>query len=158
MQPRIEVISEKKLVGLSTRLSLTQNRTAALWQSFQNRKKEITNAINTDRISLQLYDANYFRDFNPSKEFTKWAAVEVFDFSSVPSDMQTLIIPAGEYAVFHYKGSSTDNSIFQYIFSVWLPKSDYALDNRPHFEVLGDKYKNADPSSEEDIYVPVRKK
>jgi predicted transcriptional regulator YdeE len=32
------------------------------------------------------------------------------------------------------------------------------IDNRPHFEVLGDKYKNNDPSSEEEIWIPIRKK
>jgi len=32
------------------------------------------------------------------------------------------------------------------------------LDDRPHFEVLGDKYKNADPDSEEEIWIPIRTK
>jgi AraC family transcriptional regulator len=35
-----------------------------------------------------------------------------------------------------------------------LPGSEYFLDNRPHFEVLGDKYKNNDPTSEEEIWKP----
>jgi AraC family transcriptional regulator len=65
-------------------------------------------------------------------------------------------IPGGLYAVFDYKGSSTDSSIFQYIFETWLPNSDYELDNRPHFEVLGDKYKNNDPASEEEIWIPIK--
>lgn len=30
---------------------------------------------------------------------------------------------------------------------MWLPNSDYLLDDRPHFELLGDKYKNNDPNS-----------
>jgi len=32
------------------------------------------------------------------------------------------------------------------------------LDNRPHFEVLGEKYKNGDPESEEEIWIPVKEK
>jgi AraC family transcriptional regulator len=40
----------------------------------------------------------------------------------------------------------------------WLPSSDYVLDNRPHFEILGEKYKINDPESEEKIWIPVRKK
>jgi len=44
---------------------------------------------------------------------------------------------------------NTDNRI--YIFSDWLPKSDYELDEKPHFEILGEKYKNDDPNSEEEI-------
>jgi AraC family transcriptional regulator len=60
--------------------------------------------------------------------------------------------------VFHYKGLSTDTSIFQYIFGTYLPASEYELDQRPHFEILGDKYKNMDTESEEDIYIPIRLK
>ncbi|MCB0855813.1 MAG: GyrI-like domain-containing protein, partial [Bacteroidetes bacterium] len=48
--------------------------------------------------------------------------------------------------------------IFQYIFFECLPKSDYLLDNRPHFEVLGEKAKLNDPNSEEEIWVPIRLK
>jgi AraC family transcriptional regulator len=57
---------------------------------------------------------------------------------------------------FYYKGSSTDTRIFQHIFETWLPQSGYELDNRPHFEVLGEKYRNNDPESEEDIYIPIK--
>ena len=60
--------------------------------------------------------------------------------------------------MFLYKGLSTDPTIFQYIFAEWLPKSDYLLDNRPHFEVLGEKAKLNDPNSEEEIWVPIRLK
>jgi AraC family transcriptional regulator len=72
--------------------------------------------------------------------------------------METFVLSGGEYAVFDYKGSSNDSSIFQYIFMNWLPNSGYNLDNRPHFEVLGEKYKNNDPTSEEEIWIPIRNK
>ena len=72
--------------------------------------------------------------------------------------METFSLAGGLYAVFDYKGSSNDPSIFQFIFGTWLPSSDYVLDDRPHFEVLGDKYKNNDPNSEEEIWIPIRQK
>jgi AraC family transcriptional regulator len=155
MQPRIENLAEKKLIGLNLRMSLLNNRTGALWQSFMPRRHEIKNTVSSNLISLQIYSPSHFKNFSPANEFTKWAAVEVRHFEDVPSGFDTMIIPSGTYAVFHYKGSSTDSSIFQYIFSEWLPKSRYALDDRPHFELLGEKYKNADPSSEEEIWIPV---
>jgi AraC family transcriptional regulator len=34
----------------------------------------------------------------------------------------------------------------------------YFLDDRPHFEILGDKYKNGDPDSEEEIWIPIKQK
>ena len=109
-------------------------------------------------ISMQVYSSLYYADFKPSNEFEKWATVEVTDFDIVPNEMEPFTLTGGLYAVFDYKGSSTDNSIFQYIFATWLPSSEYQLDDRPHFEVLGDKYKNNDPSSEEEIWIPIRKK
>jgi AraC family transcriptional regulator len=48
-----------------------------------------------------------------------------------------------------------DTAIFQYIYSTWLPASGYALDNRPHFELLGEKYKQGSPHSEEEIWIPI---
>ena len=72
--------------------------------------------------------------------------------------MQTLILEEGTYAVFDYKGSGNDNRIFEYIFGTWLPQSEYELDKRPHFEVLGEKYKNNDPDSEEEIWIPIKLK
>jgi AraC family transcriptional regulator len=158
MQPKIEIIKAKKLIGLSLTMSFVNNRTGQLWQSFMPRRKEITNTLTTELISLQLYDPLHFQNFNPAKEFTKLACVEVSDFENIPQGMQSLMIPSSEYAIFHHKGSSEDITTFQYIFSQWLPNSDYHLDSRPHFEVLGEKYKNADSSSEEFIYVPVKSK
>ena len=72
--------------------------------------------------------------------------------------METYSLAGGLYAVFDYKGSSTDPSIFQHIFGTWLPNSEYMLDDRPHFEVLGDKFKNNDPNSEEEIWIPIKTK
>lgn len=71
--------------------------------------------------------------------------------------MGIFIIPAGQYAVFHYKGSHNNGfDVFSYIFGEWLPASGYELDDRPHFELLGPKYKNGDPDSEEEIWIPIR--
>ena len=68
------------------------------------------------------------------------------------------MLPEGNYAVFNYKGLSTDTAVFHYIFFEWLPNSDWVLDDRPHFEVLGSKYKNDSVDSEEEIWIPVKAK
>ena len=137
-------------------MSLANNKTGELWKNFAPRRREITNNLTNDFISMQIYTPTYFADFKPTNEFEKWASVEVTDFNNVPGDMETFILAGGLYAVFDYKGSSNDPSIFQYIFGTWLPGSGYALDGRPHFEVLGEKYKNNDPTSEEEIWIPIK--
>ncbi len=157
MEPLIKTISEKKLVGKRLGMSLAQNKTPSLWQSFMPHRKEITNALDAGLISMQVYDKALIAP-DLHQVFDKWAAIEVTDFETVPNGMETFILPGGLYAVFHYKGLSTDTGIFRYIFGTWLPNSNYELDHRPHFEVLGEKYKNNDPDSEEDICIPVKLK
>lgn len=160
MQPQIKTLTPKKLIGFNTTMSLTQNTTGLLWQRFMQRRKEVQNAVGTDLYSLQIYDEKLdFKDFDLSTLFVKWATVEVANFSMIPAEMETLDLPAGLYAVFLYKGRPSDfGPTFNYIFNEWLPASEYTLDNRPHFEILGAKYKNNDPESEEEIWVPVKKK
>lgn len=159
MIPKIETLAEKKLAGKHLRMSLANNTTGNLWQSFMQRRKEIVHSIGTDLYSLQVYGPSYFENFSPAGEFEKWAAVEVSSFDNLPEGFEPFILPSGLYAVFtHIGGPATGAQAFQYIFGTWLPSSDYRLDNRPHFELLGDKYSNNDPNSEEEIWIPVRQK
>ncbi|CAH0994931.1 hypothetical protein EMA8858_01046 [Emticicia aquatica] len=156
MTPRIEISNEKKLVGKRITMSFANYKIGELWQTFSPKRKEITNNISKDLISMVIYQPNHFVEFKPTNEFERWAAVEVSNFENLPTEMETFVLPSGLYAVFDYKGLHTDNSIFQYIFGKWLPNSTYVLDNRPHFEILGEKYKNNDPTSEEEIWIPIR--
>lgn len=156
MEPRIEISSEKKLIGMRLQMSLMKNLTGQLWSQFGPRIKEIQGRINQDKISMQVYDSNYDENFGPQREFTKWACVEVHDLDHLPIGMESYILKEGQYAVFDYKGSSADHSIYEYIFKEWIPRSSYEIDDRPHFEVLGEKYQNNDPHSEEEIWIPIR--
>ncbi|WP_338039340.1 GyrI-like domain-containing protein [Maribacter litopenaei] len=153
--PRIEEIKEKKLIGVSCHMSISNNKTGKLWKGFRQRVSEISHMVSSDSISLQYYPEDYFTYFDPRRNFVKWAAVEVSKETDIPKGMQCLKVPAGRYAVFEYKGPSNDSGIFQYIYNEWLPQSLYRLGHRPHFEVLGEKYKNNDPNSEEEIWIPI---
>lgn len=157
MEPVIKVLPETYLVGLRLPMSLMNNRTGELWKKFMPRKQEIKNAINSDLFSMQVYPTDYFKAFNPATPFEKWAALAVPAVDNIPPGMEVYTIRGGHYAVFHYKGSSAKGSeVFQYIFNTWLPTSTYSLDNREHFEILGTAYKNNDPTSEEDIWIPIK--
>ena len=159
MTPRIATINEKKLVGKRMTMSYADYKIGQLWSSFMPRRKEITNNVDNDLISMVVYQPDHFASFDPAKEFERWATVEDVDFNNVPDGMETFILSNGLYAVFSYTGmSSGASAFFQYIYSEWVPNSDYKLDDRPHFEVLGEKYKNNDPSSEEEIWIPIKAK
>ncbi len=158
MKPTIKTIIEKKLVGKRLQMSFADFKIGELWRSFMPGRKEITNNLTNDLISLVIYKPDHFTAFKPTNEFERWATVEVSSFDNVPAEMETFVLPGGLYAVFDYTGLNTDHSIYQYILGTWLPNSDYVLDNRPHFEVLGEKYKNNDPTSEEEIWIPIKMK
>ena len=159
MQPRIEKLHEKKLVGQRMIMSFTNNKTGLLWQRFMPLRKEITNSLNNYLYSIEIYPLLYFDKFDPSKEFEKWAAIEVASFEFVHSGMEALTIQEGLYAVFVHRGPASEGpKTYHYIFETWVPNSEYKLDNRPHFALMGEKYKNEDPDSEEEIWIPVKLK
>lgn len=157
VQPNIQLLQPKKMIGIRMSMSLAENKTALLWKTFMPHRKEIMNNVNEDLFSINIYPVGY-NPANLADEFEKWAAAEVGNDSIIPDNMQSFTLQEGLYAVFHYKGSGNDTSIFQYIFTEWLPSSGYVLDNRPHFEILGKLYKNASPDSEEDIWIPIKPK
>lgn len=159
MEPRIEQFKSKKLIGKSIRLSLTNDKTTELWKSFMMNRKLIKNPVDSNLYAVRVYADNYFSNFNPTSLFEKWATTEVIDFNDIPEGMETLVLQDGLYAVFVYRGAaSAGEPMFQYIYGTWLPNSNYMLDNRPHFEILGEKYKNGSPDSEEEIWIPIKLK
>ena len=106
MEPVIKTLTEKKLVGLHMKMTLSDNRTGELWRNFMLRRKDIKNNLSSVLYSLQVYDKSFdFVDFKQDIPFEKWAAVEVNDFTGVPSEMETFILTGGLYAVFYYKGA-----------------------------------------------------
>lgn len=156
MQPRFEQLEEKTLIGMSMEMSIQANATFKLFSTFMPRRKEIAHVKGTKVFDLRVYPPGYFLDFKPDVFFTKWALVEVAQVEAIPSGMEAFALTAGQYAVFTHIGLSTDNSPFLYIFTHWLPNADYVLDDRPHFEVLGEHSSAGDPLAEQEIWVPVR--
>lgn len=156
----IRKLAEKKLVGKRLQMSIAKNHTAYLWQSFMPERKTIYNKLSDHLFSVEVYPGpESFKTFNPQAMYTKWAAVEVQDFSQVPDSMQTLVIPEGLYAVFTYRGKPSEVAAFyQNVLTQLIPSSDYELDDRPHFAEMSQKYTGEHPDSEEELWFPVREK
>jgi AraC family transcriptional regulator len=157
MNPTIKTIPTIKFIGKNLTFTYTDYRVFELWSSFMLRRKEIQNAVGSDLYNIQINPENF--DFQPNTPFVKWAAVAVTNFEVIPDGMETLEIPEGLYAVFNYKGDQSNAAeFFNSIYTEWLPSSNYHIDNRPQFEILGEKYKNNDASSEEEIWIPIQLK
>lgn len=156
-KPRLPFVASRKVVGIKLEMSFSGDRTADLWKSFMPRRNEIKHKVGEDLFSIQIYPEGFFENFNPRNLFEKMAAAPVLEFDPVPEGLETYELPGGHYAVFEYIGKASQASdTFRYILFEWLPGSGYVLDNRPHFEILGEKYKNEDPDSEEEIWIPVK--
>jgi len=145
------------LAGKGVRMSLVQNRSAELWQSFRPLAAQISGRIGADFFSVQVYDSvEYFTAFSPQRDFTRWAAVEIAEGSPVPAGLEILELPAGQYAVFDYRGTPAEFAIYaEQIYGRLLPQAGLRLDNRPHFEILGPAYRPDDPNAEETVWIPV---
>ena len=152
---KIKKLPNTKFIGKNLSFTYADYRVFELWSSFMPRRKEIQNVTGSELFNIQVNPENF--DFKPNTPFTKWAAVAVSSFDFIPDGMETLIINEGLYAIFNYKGNQSNAaSFFNSIYTEWLPNSDYELDNRPQFEILGEKYKTNDPNSEEEIWIPVK--
>lgn len=158
--PKIVDLNKKILVGRQLTMSLRDNETAKLWQSFMPHKKDIKHTVSADLYSLQVYAKGFaMKDFTPATKFQKWAAIEVSKIEKLPANMEILELPAGKYAVFTHNGPvSKFHETASHIYGTWLPSSPYKLDNRPHFEVMGEKYLGVNhPDSEEEVWIPICK-
>lgn len=154
MNPIIKSHPNITFIGNRQTMTFSQDKTFLLWNSFMPRRNEITNRLGEELYNVVIYPNDF--DFNPTTPFEKWATAPVTNKTIVPPGMEILTIPEGLYAVFLYKGINTEaESFFKAIFTEWLPASGYQLDNRPHFEILGNKYKHNDPSSEEEVWIPI---
>ncbi|MEP2026403.1 MAG: GyrI-like domain-containing protein [Reichenbachiella sp.] len=160
-KPRIVESLPKILVGLHLEMTYaTSALTGKLWSQFMPRRMEVTNAVSQDKYSLQVFKNGF--DWNSTDahtQFVKWAGMEVNDKNSIPDGMQSFDLEGGLYAVFIHQGlPNAFPKTLHYILNEWIPSSGYEPDaSRPQYEVLGEKYMNNHPDSEEEVWFPIKK-
>lgn len=158
MKGKIRKLEKTWLTGKKLKMSMQNDRTGELFREFMHGRHLISNISGQELYAVTIYDGTgVFQNFNPQTEFEKWAAVRVTDHGNHPEGMEHLVVPEGQYAVFQYKGRPAEaGSVFDQIFREWLPDSAYELDDRPHFALMGDKYRGDHPDSEEEFWIPVK--
>ena len=157
MEPRIEILESKKLVGMRMKMTFSDNKTGELWRQFMPRRGEVQGRLSSGFISMQIYDDLDDRGFRPETSFEKWAAVEVDPQQRVPDGIEAHTLSGGKYAVCIHEGpASAAPRTFGYIFGTWLPASEYELDAREHFEILAEDYRPDDPDAREEVWIPIK--
>jgi AraC family transcriptional regulator len=66
-------------------------------------------------------------------------------------------VPPSKYAVFTHKGTLYNlGETYNFIFSKWVKDCGYEINTMLNFEWYDDRFKDNDPNSEFDIYVPIK--
>lgn len=147
------------IVGLSATASfLNANQiTSQLARQFMPRIGEVKHRKDTFRLSLQKYSNFNISEFNPNQTFQKWIGVEVDNLQFIPDHMETLTIDIGRYLVVNFEGTiEAFVNFWQDIHYNWLPNSEFEIDNRPHFERLGQDYNPNQAVNKEEIWIPIK--
>ncbi len=90
------------------------------------------------------------------------AGVEVDKNTFLPEGVYRRVVPKAEYAVFTVNGNNTNREIwaaFRYIYFVWLPNSEYCIDEDAlfDFEYYDERWDCQLGAAQMDIYIPVKK-
>lgn len=147
------------IIGNKANLSFRTNGegTGSLARQFMPRLQEITNRVGIYSFSIQKYNTFDIKTMTPETRFEKWIGVAVSDLNSIPENMESLIIPGGDFLVFPFQGSvSNFIEFWQQLHNEWLPNSIYQLDNRPHFEKLPAGYNPMRVDNQEEIWIPIK--
>ena len=156
IKARFETLPPKRFIGMRLRMSFSALRTYDLWHGFMPRRKEIQQVVGSELYSMEVVPEGFFEPYDPGAGFDKWACVEVTEGATVPAGMEELAWEGGLYAVFLHQGPpSRAAETYGQIFGAWIPASGYSVDNRPHFAVMGDRYRGEAEDSEEEIWIPV---
>lgn len=155
--PTIETLDSMKVAGIHRSMSFADPAMRELWQAFRPRANEIPSRASEDFVSLRVFEQPVRGAPTLESRFEQWAAVEVTQFNDLPQGIDSHVLGGGMYALFTYRGRASDfATAARYIYGEWLPGSDYEVDDREFFEILGPAYRPDDPHATEKVWIPVR--
>jgi AraC family transcriptional regulator len=154
MEPSIVRKAAFTVVGMEEHGRNENNELPALWQSFIPRMCEIRGRVNPhESFGLCIGDM----DYKQTGVFRYVAGQQVTDAAAVPDGMLAVTVPEATYAVFTHRGTlETLGQTYDYIYGTWLPTSGREVADTPDFELYDDRFDATSPSSEMDIYIPLK--
>ncbi len=143
----------KHLTGVKVRTTMQKAHQdcSALWQNFGPRMGELLSAGNG---CPESYGVSVMLN---AEDFDYWAAFETVSSITVPPDMASLDLPAGQYAKCAVSSLEKLGDGYMYLYETW-PKSqsEYTFDEQaPCFELYPANWQLTDAF---EIYMPLKKK
>lgn len=159
-EPAIVEKDEIKIVGMTTKTSLANNRIPKLWNAFLKRKDEIPGTTHPEIIIGVAHKAHDFNssDFHENTTYLYAVGKKIKDTVNIPEGMELMTIPSCKYAIFRHKGKFDKFGLsYIYIYGSWFPKSNYGVSNSPDLEWYDNRFLGADnDNSEIDIYISIK--
>ncbi|MCM3629710.1 GyrI-like domain-containing protein [Paenibacillus glycanilyticus] len=160
-EPKIAYLADRIVAGVACNTNTSQDRNIAkAWKTFGSKWSAITNKLNEHLCyGLEMYEPG------ASEREGVFAYLACVEVSIAPAESDSGIasftIPGGRYAVFTHLGSTEIlGETFDYIYKEWFPASGEQLRGTPQgggfdYELYDGRYRDGDPNSELDIYIPL---
>jgi AraC family transcriptional regulator len=156
--PAIQLFRGTTFIGMRKSVTSNPRETIQLWRDFMPRRGELK-ALDEMPYSIDQYPHGFFDAFDAGASFHRMVALRCHANGPCPVGMEQLTVSDGLYAVFNYHGAaSAAFAFFEWIYTKWLPTSDYLLDHRPHINPIGPEYLGEHPDSRESFWIPIKRK
>lgn len=159
IEPRIEERDEFVIAGYRKH---TRNGFEAIGESWFDLKSNMDSMKRKNEHTMYGFE-DYSEEFTAEPlAFYYMAGVEVDKNTELPEGVYRKIVPKSEYAVFTVNGNNANGEIgqaFHYIYNVWLPSSDYYIDEELlfDFEYYDERWDCQLQTAQMDIYIPIKK-
>ena len=157
--PRIETKEEFVIAGYRKH---TRNGFEAIGESWFDLKSNMDSMKRKNEHTMYGFE-DYSEEFTAEPlAFYYMAGVEVDKNTELPEGVYRKIVPKSEYAVFTVNGNNANGEIgqaFHDIYNVWLPSSDYCIDEELlfDFEYYDERWDCQLQTAQMDIYIPIKK-
>lgn len=153
--PELIELPEKTLVGISFFLADDAEITdlSNEWNRFLNEAPHIKNKT----VPECYYQVQFWSETQEIGGLFFFTGTEVTQVENLSPLLVVKIISSGKYLRFIHRGLSNKvGYTYQYIYTQFLPETEYRLTRPFNFEYYGEKYKGAfNDESESEIYIPV---
>lgn len=159
MEPRFEIREEFVIAGYRKH---TRDGFQVIGESWFELKSNM-DAVERKNKHIMYGFEDYSEEFcSEPLAFYYMAGVEVDKNTRLPEGMYRRVVNKAEYAVFTVNGNNANGEIgqaFHYIYFVWLPNSEYCIDETAlfDFEYYDERWDCQFGAAQMDIYVPVRR-